>query len=34
MAQNFRTCDRGQSLLLPPALRDWLDEVEPMRMAA
>jgi transposase len=26
MAQNFLTCDREQSLLLPPDLRDWLDE--------
>jgi transposase len=26
MAQNFLSCDRDQSLLLPPALRDWLDE--------
>ena len=26
MAQNFLTCDRDQSLLLPPDLRDWLDE--------
>jgi transposase len=26
MAQNFLTCDREQSLLMPPDLRDWLDE--------
>src|ERR671931_1169279 len=26
MAQNFLACDRDQSLLLPPELRDWLDE--------
>jgi hypothetical protein len=26
MAQNFLRCDRDQSLLLPPDLRDWLDE--------
>jgi len=26
MPQNFLTCDREQSLLLPPDLRDWLDE--------
>jgi transposase len=26
MAQNFLACDRDQSLLLPPDLRDWLDE--------
>src|ERR671910_880018 len=26
MAQNFLTCDRDQSLLLPPDLRDWLPE--------
>src|SRR5919199_176304 len=26
MAQNFLSCDREQSLLLPPDLRDWLDE--------
>jgi transposase len=26
MAQNFLGCDRDQSLLLPPDLRDWLDE--------
>src|SRR5918994_1002750 len=26
MAQNFLTCDREQSLLLPPDLRDWLGE--------
>src|SRR5919108_4297016 len=26
MAQNFLSCDREQSLLLPPVLRDWLDE--------
>jgi hypothetical protein len=24
--QNFLSCDREQSLLLPPDLRDWLDE--------
>src|ERR687897_499985 len=26
MPQNFLTCDRERSLLLPPDLRDWLDE--------
>jgi hypothetical protein len=26
MAQNFLGCDREQSLLSPPDLRDWLDE--------
>jgi transposase len=26
MAQNFLTCDRDQPLLLPPDLRDWLDQ--------
>jgi hypothetical protein len=26
MAQNFLRCDREQSLLLAPDLRDWLDE--------
>jgi transposase len=26
MAQNFLTCDRDQSLLLPPDLREWLPE--------
>ena len=26
MAQNFLTCDRDQPLLLPPDLRDWLEE--------
>src|SRR5215211_4428029 len=26
MSQNFLTCDREQSLLLPPDLREWLDE--------
>src|SRR5918995_3310883 len=26
MAQNFLSCGREQSLLLPPDLRDWLDE--------
>jgi transposase len=26
MPQNFLSCDRDQSLLLPPDLRDWLDE--------
>lgn len=26
MAQNFLSCDRDQSMLLPPDLRDWLDE--------
>jgi transposase len=26
MPQNFLACDREQSLLLPPDLRDWLDE--------
>lgn len=26
MAQNFLTCDRDQTLLLPPDMREWLDE--------
>ena len=26
MAQNFLSCDRDQPLLLPPDLRDWLDD--------
>jgi transposase len=26
MPQNFLTCDRDQSLLLPPSLREWLPE--------
>jgi transposase len=26
MSQNFLTCDRDQPMLLPPDLRDWLDE--------
>jgi hypothetical protein len=26
MAQNFLTCDRNQTRLMPPDLRDWLDE--------
>jgi transposase len=26
MPQNFLACDRDQSLLLPPDLRDWLPE--------
>src|SRR5215207_9337108 len=26
MAQNSLTCDRNQTLLMPPDLRDWLDE--------
>jgi len=26
LSQNFLTCDREQSLLLPPDLREWLDE--------
>lgn len=26
MAQNFLICDRAQSLLMPPDLRDWLDD--------
>jgi transposase len=26
MPQNFLSCDRDQPLLLPPELRDWLDE--------
>jgi transposase len=26
MAQNFIGCDRGQELLLPPSLREWLPE--------
>src|ERR1019366_8003332 len=26
MSQNFLTCDRGQVLLMPPSLADWVDE--------
>ena len=26
MAHNFIACDRGQSFLLPPPLKDWLAE--------
>ncbi len=26
MPQNFLSCDRDQAMLLPPDLRDWLDE--------
>src|SRR5665809_134852 len=26
MPQNFLTCDRDQAMLLPPDLRDWLDD--------
>ena len=26
MGQNFITCDRGQEMLLPPSLTDWLPE--------
>jgi hypothetical protein len=26
VAQNFLLCDRDQPLLLPPDVRDWLDE--------
>jgi transposase len=26
MAQNFLGCDRGQALLLPPSLDEWLGE--------
>jgi hypothetical protein len=26
MAQNFNACDRGQEMLLPPSLTDWLAE--------
>ncbi len=26
MAQNFIDCDREQTFLLPPSLRDWLPE--------
>jgi hypothetical protein len=26
MSQNFIGCDRGQVLLLPPSLSDWLPE--------
>jgi transposase len=26
MAQNFLTCDRDQALLMPPDLREWLEE--------
>jgi transposase len=26
MARNFLACDRGQELLLPPSLREWLPE--------
>jgi len=28
MAQNFRQCDRDQTLLMPPSLRDWLSQDE------
>jgi hypothetical protein len=26
MAQNFIACDRGQVLLMPPSLADWVPE--------
>jgi hypothetical protein len=26
MAQNFMGCDRDQSFLMPPDIRDWLPE--------
>ena len=26
MTQNFLSCDRDQPMLLPPDLRDWLDD--------
>lgn len=26
MAHNFLSCDRDQPMLLPPDLRDWLDD--------
>ena len=26
MGQNFIACDRGQEMLLPPSLTDWLPE--------
>src|SRR3954453_22957283 len=26
MSQNFLGCDREQALLLPPSLREWLDD--------
>jgi transposase len=26
MSQNFLSCDRGQSLLMPPSLADWVDD--------
>jgi hypothetical protein len=26
MGQNFISCDRGQTFLLPPPLTDWLEE--------
>ena len=26
MGQNFVSCDRGQVMLLPPSLTDWLPE--------
>jgi hypothetical protein len=26
MAQNFISCDRGQEVLLPPSLTDWVAE--------
>ncbi len=26
MAENFVVCDRGQVLLLPPSLMDWVPE--------
>jgi transposase len=28
MTQNFRQCDRDQTLLMPPSLRDWLGQDE------
>ena len=30
MGQNFISCDRGQSFLLPPSLTDWLAEDHPV----
>ena len=26
MSQNFLSCDRGQSLLMPPSLADWVED--------
>ena len=26
MSQNFLSCDRGQALLMPPSLADWVED--------